>query len=51
MAGLDNRLDPATGYPRQFAKDAIPLSNHPTLMAVTCPTMTGTDRCVRYVNS
>jgi hypothetical protein len=29
MAGLD----PAIGYPRQFANDAIPVSNHPMEMA------------------
>jgi hypothetical protein len=29
MAGLD----PAIGYPHQFANDAIPVSNHPMEMA------------------
>ena len=41
MAGLDS----AIGYPHQCAKDAVPVSNHPTQMAGTCPA------CARYVSS
>ena len=44
-------LDPAIGYPHQFANDAIPVSNHPMEMTGSSPVMTGLDRCVRYVNS
>jgi hypothetical protein len=47
MAGLD----PAIGYPHQFANDAIPVSNHPIEMTGSSPVMTGLDRCVWYVNS
>src|SRR5580704_1527415 len=36
MAGLD----PAIGYPHQFANDAIPVSNHPMEMAGSNPAMT-----------
>ena len=44
MAGLD----PAIGYPHQFANDAIPLSNHPMQMAWVNLAMTGLDRCALY---
>ena len=44
-------LDPAIGYPHQIANDAIPVSNHPMTMTGSSPVMTGSDRCVRYVNS
>ena len=47
MAGLD----PAIGYPHQFANDAIPVSNHPMEMAGSSPAMTWLDRCVWYVNN
>jgi hypothetical protein len=47
MAGLD----PAIGYPHQFANDAIPVSNHSMKMTGSSPVMTGLDRCVQYVNS
>ena len=33
-------LDPAIGYPHQFANDAIPVSNHPMEMAGPTPAMT-----------
>ena len=36
MAGLD----PAIGYPHQFANDAIPVSNHPMEMVGSSPAMT-----------
>jgi hypothetical protein len=50
-------LDPAIGYPQPIANDAIPISNHPKkmtgLILGSSPrtVMTGSDRCVRYVNS
>ena len=47
MAGLD----PVIGYPHQIANDAIPVSNHPMEMTGSSPVMSGSDRCVRYVNS
>jgi hypothetical protein len=33
-------LDPAIGYPHQFANDAIPANNHPMAMAASSPAMT-----------
>jgi hypothetical protein len=51
MAGLD----PAIGYPHQFANDAIPLSNpcdaDGPVKPGRGPAMTGLDRCVQYVNT
>ena len=47
MAGLD----PAIGYPHQFANDVIQFSNHPMGMAGWSPAMTWFVRCVWYVNS
>jgi hypothetical protein len=44
-------LDPAIGYPHQFANDVIQFSNHPMGMAGWSPAMTWLDRCVWYVNS
>ena len=44
-------LDPAIGYPQPIANDAIPISNHPMKMTGSSPVMTGSDHCVRYVNS
>jgi hypothetical protein len=44
-------LDPAIGYPQPIANDAIPISNHPVKMTGSSPVMTGSDRCVRHINS
>ena len=32
VLGLDPRINPAIGYPHQFANGAIPVSNHPMEM-------------------
>ena len=37
VLGLDPRINPAIGYPHQFANDAIPVSNHPMEMAGSSP--------------
>jgi hypothetical protein len=44
-------LDRAIGYTQPIANDAIPINNHPMKMTVSSPVMTGSDHCVRYVNS
>jgi hypothetical protein len=48
MTGLD-RLDPAIGYPHQFANDVIPVSNHPMAMAGSSQIKPGWRRA-QYVN-